>query len=185
MTQTLSLRSLRSSRWFAAAAIVLSASLAAPLAGCSGKGSDSAASAPKAGSMPSGETWTGVYFHPVFGYLHLVENGTNIVGRWKRADESAWGELEGTVEGNIIRYKWVEHKIGLVGAASSSKGKGWFQYQAAKEEKGSAEIDGKFGLEDGPEDADWHSVKQQRMTPNLDSINGDTAGAPSAGGGWQ
>lgn len=179
-----SLSSLRSPRLSAAFAVALSALVAAPLAGCKG-GADSAAGAPKAGEMPAGESWQGVYFHPIFGHLHLVEQGTNIVGRWKRADESAWGELEGTVEGNIIRYKWVEHKIGLVGAASSSKGKGWFQYQAAKEEKGSAEIDGKFGLEDGPEDADWHSVKQQRMTPNLDSINGDTAGAPSAGGGWQ
>ena len=181
----LSLRSFGKSRWFAAGAVVLAAAVATPLAGCSGKGSNTASSSPKAGEMPSEESWSGVYFHQVFGYLHLVENGTNIVGRWKRADESAWGELEGTIEGNLVRYKWTEHKIGLVGAAADRKGSGWFQYLPAKEEKGSAELNGMFGLDDGPQDADWHCVKQQRMTPNLDSINGDPAGAPAAGGGWQ
>lgn len=181
-----SLSPFRSSRLFTALAVSVSVAAATSLVGCKGKNADSAVDAPKAGEMPAGESWQGVYFHPIFGHLHLVEQGTNIVGRWKRADQSAWGELEGTVEGNLIRYKWVEHKIGLVGASASSKGKGWFKYLPAKEEKGSAELDGKFGLDDGEPDADWHCVKQQRVSPDLESVNGDTGGlAPPAGGGWQ
>src|SRR4029077_2063330 len=47
----------------------------------------------KEGPMPEGELWNGVYFHPVYGYLHLVEQDSNIIGKWKRADQSAWGDL--------------------------------------------------------------------------------------------
>jgi hypothetical protein len=58
------------------------------------------------GDMPEGESWTGVYFHPVYGYLHLVEQDTSIVGKWKRADQSAWGELSGTKVGNVLHFAW-------------------------------------------------------------------------------
>lgn len=157
------------------------------LTGCGGGGGKDTTSAKvKAGEMPEGESWDGVYFHPLFGYLHLVKDGTNIVGRWKRADQSAWGELEGTVEGNLVRYKWTEHKVGIAGAAADTSGRGYFLYKAAKEEKGSPELDGEYGLGENESGSDWHCVKQARMSPDLDSINGDTGGlAPPAGGDWQ
>src|SRR3954452_23552657 len=66
------------------------------------------------GPMPEGESWTGVYFHPVYGYLHMVEEGSNVVGRWKRADQSKWGELSGTKNGNVMHYTWKEHTVGMV-----------------------------------------------------------------------
>lgn len=168
-----------------AALLALSVVVAAPMVACGGGESQTAASVPKSAPMPDGESWSGVYFHPVFGYLHLVETGTNVAGRWKRADESAWGELEGTFEGNLLRYKWTEHKINLVGAAASSHGTGWFQYLAPQDEKATAELDGKFGLADGPEDADWHSVKQLRMSPDLESITGESPDGSSENEAWQ
>lgn len=69
----------------------------------------------KAGELPSGESWGGVYYNPVYGYLHMVEEGGNIVGRWKRTDGSHWGELSGTFEGNVAHYTWKEHQYGAVG----------------------------------------------------------------------
>ena len=137
-----------------------------------------------AGEMPTNETWTGVYFHPAYGYLHLVEEGSNIIGKWKRTDQSAWGELSGTKQGNLVRYTWKEHKVGLVGPAATSSGKGFFTYKKGAEE-GIYELDGKF-IVDGHDDwVDWHNVKQQRMTPDLKSINGDTGGlATPAAGKW-
>lgn len=125
----------------------------------------------KAGEMPEGETFTGVYFHPVYGYLHLVEDGGNIFGKWKRADQSHWGEMQGTKTGNLVHFTWKEHKIGLVGAGSESHGKGYFLYKMGKDV---AELDGQFGLGDDETGADWHNVKQQRMAPDLKSIPGDT-----------
>ena len=59
--------------------------------------------------MPAGESWVGVYYNPVYGYLHMVEQDGNIVGRWKRTDSSHWGELSGTVEGNVMHFTWKEH----------------------------------------------------------------------------
>lgn len=153
------------------------------LVGCGGGAAVNSANIP-AGEMPSGETWTGVYFHPVYGYLHMSEEGSNVIGRWKRTDQSAWGELSGAKTGNVLHYTWKEHKIGLVGPAAESQGKGYFVYKPGKEEK-IYELDGQFGLNQDEVGSDWHCVKQLRMNPDLKSINGDTQGlAPPAAGKW-
>lgn len=159
----------------AATFVVLSAS-AAVLAGC-GEAPAAKTANVQQGPMPEGESWNGVYFHPVYGYLHLTEQGPNIVGRWKRADQSQWGELSGPVTGNVLHYTWKEHKIGLVGAAATSHGKGYFVYKMDKE--GHPVLDGEFGLNDEEVGSDWHCVKQARMAPDLKSIGGDSEGAAS------
>jgi hypothetical protein len=142
-------------------------------AGCdSGGGSKHAKVAQ--GPMPEGEQWTGVYFHPVFGYLHMQEEGSNVVGRWKRTDHSHWGELSGTVSGNVLRFTWKEHKIGMVGASATTHGKGYFVYKVNKENIG--ELDGEYGLDDDETGSTWKNVKQVRMPPDLKSIGGDAEG---------
>jgi hypothetical protein len=151
--------------------------------GCGSSGGKQAANIP-AGEMPSGESWVGVYYHPVYGYLHMTEEGSNVIARWKRANGDAWGELSGTSQGNVLHYTWKEHKIGLVGPAAESHGKGYFVYKRGKEE-GIYELDGQFGMDQDELGSDWHCVKQQRMNPDLKSINGDTGGvAPAAAGKW-
>jgi hypothetical protein len=135
--------------------------------------------------MPSGETWTGVYYHPVYGYLHMMENDNNVVGRWKRTDQSAWGELSGVKTGNVLHFQWKEHKYGLVGPAAEAAGKGYFVYKAGKE--GIPELDGQFGIGNDETGADWHNVKQLRMNPDLKSIKGDSNGTaePATKDQWQ
>lgn len=137
----------------------------------------------KPGDMPEGESFTGVYFHPVYGYLHLVEDGSNVFGKWMRADQSHWGEMQGAKTGNVLHFTWKDHTIGLVGAGAESKGKGYFQYKMGKDV---AELDGQFGLNDDETGADWHNVKQQRKVPDLKSIPGDTdATSTPTGESWQ
>ncbi len=150
---------------------MLSLAVAGTMVACGG-GGDAKSANVTAGEMPAGEVWTGVYFHPVYGYLHMQEEDSSIVGRWERADKSAWGELSGTKSGNVVHFTWKEHKVGLVGPAAESHGKGVFVYKAAKEEKGSAELDGQFGLDQDETGQDWHNVKQQHMAPDLKSIPG-------------
>jgi hypothetical protein len=169
----------------AALALVASSAFFSPaiLTGC-GNGQDTKVAKITPGEMPSGEVWTGVYFHPVYGHLHIVEQDSNIVGKWKRADSSAWGELSGTKTGNVVHFTWKEHKYGLVGPASESHGKGYFVYKMGEEGK-IAELDGQFGLNDDETGSDWHNVKQVRETPDLNSINGDLGGtAPAGAGKW-
>ncbi len=125
--------------------------------------------------MPEGETWTGVYFHPVFGFLHLQEDGTNVVGRWKRTDQSHWGELSGTRRGNVFHYTWKEHKIGMVGAAATTRGRGYFVY-TINPDNNIPELDGEFGMNDSELGSRWKNVKQMRMPVDLKSIGGDAEG---------
>lgn len=170
---------LRSAR--AVAFVALAASSAFVVTGCGGGGDPKTAKV-TAGPMPDGEEWAGVYFHPVYGYLHLVTEGSNIRGKWKRANGSHWGELSGTAGGNVAHFRWKEHQIGLVGAAATSEGRGYFVYKVNKDNIG--ELDGQFGLGGSEVGSDWHQIKQNKMKPDLNSVGGDAEG-PSVGSDWK
>ncbi|MEO8874100.1 MAG: hypothetical protein ABI461_00820 [Polyangiaceae bacterium] len=133
-------------------------------------GGDAKAANVTPGNMPDGESWQGVYYHPVFGYLHMVEQGTSVVGKWKRTDQSAWGELSGTETGNVVHFTWKEHKYNQVGPSSTSSGKGYFVYKINSDK--TAELDGQYGLGDDETGSEWHNVKQLHMNPDLNSITG-------------
>ncbi len=154
------------------------------IVGCGGGGgAQSAHIVP--GDMPEGQEWKGVYFNPVFGYLHIVQNDNNIVGKWKRADQSAWGELSGTATGNVMHFTWKEHKYGLVGPAAEAKGKGYFVFKMDSDKVG--ELDGEYGIGDDETGGTWHNVKQTNKQPDLNSIQGDMQGTapPAAKDSWQ
>lgn len=125
----------------------------------------------KPGEMPADQTWVGVYYNPVYGYLHVVDNGGNIVGRWKRTDASSWGELSGTAEGNVLHYSWTEHKYGAIGPSSDLHGSGVFVYKMGNDKFG--ELDGQYAIDGQSDIGNWHCVKQNNIKPDLNSINGD------------
>src|SRR5690606_25259295 len=79
-------------------------------------------------AMPDGGEWRGVYYNPLYGMLHITESGGAIQGAWRTEAGDKWGELYGEVEGNLLKYSWKEHKIGIVGANATSEGKGYFIY---------------------------------------------------------
>jgi hypothetical protein len=152
------------------------------LAACGGGGGATAANI-KPGDMPEGEVWTGVYYHPVFGNLHLIEQDTSVVGKWKKSDQSGWGELSGTKVGNVLHFSWKEHKYGLVGPSADQHGKGVFVYKIGDNKI--PELDGQFGLNDDEVGSDWHCIKQMNVKPDPDSITGDMGGtAPAGAGKW-
>lgn len=158
----------RTFRTFALATAVAAGALS--LGACGGQKEAKTANVTP-GSMPSGERWSGVYYHPVFGHLHLQEQGSNIVGRWKRTDQSHWGELSGTVNGNVLHYTWKEHKVGMIGPAATTRGRGYFVYSVNDQNIG--ELDGEFGLNDSEVGSSWKNVKQANQAPDLQSIGGD------------
>ena len=86
-----------------------------------------------AGPMPEGETWTGRLLPPGVRLPPHAEEGSNVVGRWKRTNQSKWGELSGTMSGNVLHYTWKEHTVGMVGASATTQGKGYFAYKMDKE----------------------------------------------------
>lgn len=154
-------------------------SFGAPVAliACGGGGAKSAKITP--GDMPAGESWTGVYFHPVYGFLHMEEQDTNVRAKWKRYDQSAWGELSGTKNGNVLHFTWKEFKSGVVGGAQ--QGKGYFIY-SRKPDMDQAELKGEYGLGSDETGSEWNMKKQLRMVPDLKSIGGDTGSSVPSGG---
>jgi hypothetical protein len=158
------------------------------LGGCGNAPSAKFASV-SAGPMPEGQTWVGVYYNPVYGYLHVVEESGNIVGRWRRTDSSKWGELSGTVDGNVLHYTWKEHDAGMIGPSSETHGSGVFVFKLpppSGENAVAAELDGQYAVDESDSIGQWHCVKQVGMKPDLKSINGDNpAGAPTLQDKWQ
>jgi hypothetical protein len=161
--------------WLLGLAIALAA---VPAMGCGGPQTARFTIAQKAGPMPEGQQWEGVYYNPVYGYLHVVGKDAELVGRWRRTDSSHWGELNGTAEGNLLRYTWTEHRYGGVGPSGDSHGTGVFVYKMGENDVG--ELDGEYALADSDQIGQWHCIKQVNVKPDLNSINGDnpTGGAP-------
>jgi hypothetical protein len=141
----------------------------------------------QAQDMPEGGEWTGVYYSPTYGYLHLVKEGTNISGRWKSTSGAAWGELHGNVTGDVLRYSWTQYKIGQVGAAAKTSGRGYFRYVVPHVEEGqhaNDELEGQWGAGQSDAGNAWNAIKQRNMIPDPDSIAPDASEAGASTGGW-
>jgi hypothetical protein len=135
------------------------------------------------GEMPIGCEWQGVYYSPTYGNLHLIEDGDKIAGKWRTTGGEAWGELSGKVNGNLLRYEWTEHKIGLVGPSSTSTGHGYFKY--SKPENGDPdEIKGEWGLNESETGNPWTATKQRNVKPNPESVMPDEVEGQFTGGDW-
>ena len=98
--------------------MMISVALTLPLAagglGCDGTPAPKVA-AVKAGDMPEGGDWSGVYYDQTNGYLHAVKEGDTVSAKWRTTAGDAWGELSGKVTGDLLKFEWKEHRIGMVG----------------------------------------------------------------------
>lgn len=171
---------LRTSRWLVVAALALPLGLS--VSACGGSEGPKTARV-QAGEMPAGGEWSGVYYNPVYGYLHLVSEGNTINGAWRTAAGDAWGEMSGETDGNLFKYQWTEHKIGMVGPSASSKGKGYFVYKIPKQGE-AHEIHGEWGLNDNETGHDWKGIKQTNMPPDPKSVRPDEIEGRVNAGGW-
>ncbi|MFW6051033.1 MAG: hypothetical protein ACODAU_07655 [Myxococcota bacterium] len=137
------------------------------LAACGG----GAANAPNRGPMPEGGDYTGVWFSPQYGEMHLHQNGDRVVG-WYQQDERQ-GRISGTVAGNVLRFEWEEEREMVTGKPTVTRGRGYFVYTIDHEERGEAEyevhsIEGEWGMDDsdtggGP----WTGVKSLKRKPRM------------------
>ena len=161
----------------------LMVSAAVPLAAC-GPSSDVKHAELHAGAMPAGGEWQGVYYNKSNGHLHLVVEGDNVQGAWRSGGGDAWGQLDGKLEGNILRYSWTLHKIGGVGKQADTSGKGYFRYTIPKEGESHVLV-GEYGIGDSDSGTSWgEAVKQTNMQPNLNSVKPDEIEGKVNAGGW-
>jgi hypothetical protein len=160
----------------------LTAFTALTLAAC-GPSSDVKHAQIKAGEMPAGAEWKGVYYSPVYGYLHIVADDKTVQGAWRTGGGDAYGELQGEIDGDILRYTWTQHKIGMVGKEAETSGKGYFKYSIPKEGE-AHKIAGEWGLGESDAGNRWEAVKQTNMEPNLNSVKPDEIEGKVNAGGW-
>jgi hypothetical protein len=85
------------------------------VAGCGGGGSSGKTANVQAGDMPEGGDWTGVYLQRA---LRLPAPRAGRQRHQRQVDRTAQGSLgrgERQVTGDLIRFEWKEHTVGLVG----------------------------------------------------------------------
>jgi hypothetical protein len=127
----------------------------------------------KAGDLAPAGDWSGVFYSPIYGHLHLVKEGGAVSGKWRTTGGDKWGELHGEVTGDLLKYKWVEHKIGMVGPGSTTEGRGYFKYYVPAEENANHEIKGQWGLGRSEIGNPWEAVRQRNMLPDPESVRPD------------
>lgn len=164
------------STMFARPRLILSAVLPMTLAlalgtvGCAGGKNDvKTADHIQPGAMPDGGEWRGVYYNQLYGMLHITESGGAVQGAWRTEAGDKWGELYGETEGNLLKYTWKEHKIGIVGANATSEGKGYFVYTAPNPGEPHV-IKGEWGLGENEAGHTWEALKQLNQEPDPKSV---------------
>ena len=140
------------------------------------------------GPMPDGGNFTGVWHSPQYGEMHMVQTGSAVVGRYTKDERS--GRIQGTVQGNVMRFEWTEAREMVAGVPSETRGRGYFQYTV--DDSGTHNILGEWGIDDsetggGP----WNAYKMRNRRPEVeqtgeggeDTGQGDDFGADLEGGG--
>lgn len=148
------------------------AALPALSTGCSKPPPKTTTSVKPADLDPAGD-WSGVFYSPLYGHLHLIKEGNSMSGKWRTTSGDKWGELHGEVTGNLMKYKWVEHKIGMVGPGATSSGRGYFQYFVPPGENVNHEIRGEWGLGRTEIGTPWVGLRQRGMLPDFSSVGPD------------
>src|SRR6187431_1136823 len=153
------------------AGLVLTTALAVSACGGSGESAKGVSNV-TAGELPAGGSWPGVYYNQVYGHLHLTVTNNAVQGAWRNTNGDKWGELWGEVEGDLVRFTWKEHKVGIVGANATSEGKGYFKYVILKEGE-AHELKGEWGLGEKDAGNSWDCVKQKNVEPDPKSVRPD------------
>lgn len=148
-------------------------SLSTAVTGCAGNKNDPlTADHIKPAPMPEGGEWHGVYYNQLYGFLHLTENSGAVQGAWRTTAGDKWGELYGETDGNLFRYTWMEHKVGVVGPNATTEGKGYFVYTVPNPDEPHV-IAGEWGLGEAEAGHTWDGLKQLNMEPDPKSVRPD------------
>jgi hypothetical protein len=139
------------------------------LAACGGGGGRANVSP---GTMPAGQTFTGVFHSPQYGEMHMVQTGSQVVGEYTQDERR--GRIQGTVQGDLLRFEWSERRELVAGRPVVTRGRGYFRFVAGDD--GDFYIVGEWGHDDnetggGP----WRGVRDRRRRPRLSTDGGRTS----------
>jgi hypothetical protein len=124
------------------------------------------------GPMPSGETFSGFYRSQLMGDINMQQTGDAVVADYEydRAQCHVLGHLEGTVQGNLLRFAWREDKR-QCGFQTPVTGRGYMLYDVSQEgEVRRGHLYGHIGLNDADRgDGELAAVKVPGRDPVLRS----------------
>jgi hypothetical protein len=131
------------------------------------------------GPMPAGATFTGVWFSPQYGELHLEQNGSSAIGRYTKDERS--GRLQGSVEGDVLRFEWTESRELIVGRPTETKGHGYFKI-VKHEADDTWNLDGRWGTDASEHNGGpWTAVKSKTRKPEIGGEAGGSSDSSSSG----
>ncbi|MGB8329238.1 MAG: hypothetical protein WCE62_03855 [Polyangiales bacterium] len=118
---------------------------------------------PKAGPLPAGATFYGIWESPQYGNMHLCQSGKQVIGDYVLHERA--GRIQGDVDGDLMIFRWEDRRELVAGKPQVRRGKGYFRIEIG--EDGDQYIKGEWGLEDeltggGP----WNAVKLRRGQPD-------------------
>ncbi len=137
----------------------------------------------KPGPMPADGSWRGVYYDQTYGFLHILATGENVTGKWRTSAGDKWGELHGKADGDVLRFQWKEHKIGMFGPNATTEGQGFFRYVDPGNGQ-DHELHGEWGLGDDEGGNPWNCVKQRNVDPDFNAVMPDETQTSVKGGDW-
>ena len=142
--------------------------------GCSG----SARTARTAQAMPAGGSFSGVWFSPQYGEMHLEQSGTAVVGRYFKDERQ--GRIQGALEGNLLRFEWTESRELVANHPVQTKGHGYFHI-TKNEDEDTWNLVGEWGHDDDESGGGaWTAVKSKTRKAD---IEGDGSDNNSSSGG--
>ena len=137
--------------------------------GCGGGGSSVSA-----GPMPAEGNFTGVYFSPQYGEMHVVQNGSAIAGKFKKDERS--GDIQGEAEGDLARFEWTELKAMVSNRPQTTRGHGYFRYMVDAN-TGDHVLKGRWGMgDDDTNGGEWNAYKSRKLEPDLEHFGGAASG---------
>ena len=134
------------------------------------------------GNMPPGGTFTGVWFSPQYGELHMQQNGATVIGKYSK--DERLGRIQGSVQGDVMRFEWTESRELIVGRPVKTKGHGYFRILKDTSED-TWKILGEWGNDEAEQGGgQWNAVKSKTRKPELGDEGGgrESDSSDSSGG---
>ncbi len=118
---------------------------------------------PKAGPLPEGVAFYGVWQSPQYGNMHLCQSGKQVIGDYVKHERA--GRIQGDVEGDLLIFQWEDRRELVAGKPQVRRGRGYFRIQIGDD--GDQYVRGEWGMDDdlsggGP----WNAVKLRRGQPD-------------------
>ena len=114
------------------------------------------------GTMPQGRTYQGVWQSPQYGNMHFCVTGSQVVGDFEKDERR--GRIQGTIQGDVLRFQWEEEREMVVGRPTVTRGRGYFKLFVDENED--SRIEGEWGLDNDETGAPWGAVLMRRRSPD-------------------